>query len=182
MSLLRRLVLSLVPHLSPPRVIFDRLGESPYLSRYYLTGRATMPDGSAPFDTNGNPKPGIQWPSGRYGLYLHRFHRSDEDGALHNHPWLWAVSLMLTGGYSEERRVDSIFGHLVERRLVLPGALNIITHDTYHRVDLIAEDAWTLFLVGPRISSWGFWERITGAFLPWRDHISNLRGKEWNES
>ncbi|MGN6103684.1 MAG: hypothetical protein ACTHU0_01140, partial [Kofleriaceae bacterium] len=42
---------------------------------------------------------------------LHRFHRPDVDQHLHNHPWKWAVSLILSGSYVEER-----FDQVVARR------------------------------------------------------------------
>jgi len=103
----------------------------------------------------------------RWGLYLHCFHRSDDDGALHNHPWRWAVSLVLKGGYSEERRV----GDMVVRRRVEPWTINFLTHDTFHRVDLVRGDAWTLFLVGPVVQSWGFWDRDTKKYTPWREFL-----------
>lgn len=104
-----------------------------------------------------------------FRLYLHKFHRSDDDVELHNHPWKWAVSLVLAGGYREERREVDVDGsyHVVERD-VMPGNLNWIFHDTFHRVDLYERDAWTLFLVGPRIQDWGFWDRVTEEFTPWQ--------------
>ena len=66
-----------------PRIIMDGLGKSPYLSRFYIFGAPTMPDGSSPFDQFGNPKRDAKWKDG-WGLYIHRFHRSDVDQELHN--------------------------------------------------------------------------------------------------
>jgi hypothetical protein len=74
----RRLLEWLTSKLSPPRVIWDRMGTSKYLSRWYLTGRPTMPDGSEPFLPDGAPKIGVIVPSG-IGVYLHKFHRGDDD-------------------------------------------------------------------------------------------------------
>lgn len=170
-GLVRFLVESIAARLPTPRVIYDREGGSPYLSRYYLTQRPRMPDGSAPFDPHGDPKSGVFWPDG-VGLYLHRFHRSDDDGALHNHPWRWSLSLILVGGYSEERRR----GTRVERRFVGPGSLNFIRATDFHRVDLVERDAWSLFLAGPKVGSWGFWDRASGITTPWRDFIATKRG------
>lgn len=108
-------------------------------------------------------------------LYLHRFDRGDEDPELHNHPWR-AVSVILSGGYREERRFDAIdsFGNdthgimEIERR---PGSINFIDYDTFHRVDLLGGPAWSLILCGPTARSWGFWNRLTGVFTPWREFI-----------
>lgn len=37
------------------------------------------------------------------GVYVHHFHRSDGDQALHDHPWEFGASLVLNGAYVEER-------------------------------------------------------------------------------
>ncbi len=169
--MLRRIVEFVASLLPNPRVIYDQVGQSPYLSRYYLIGRPTHPDGHDPFDYYGDPRPGTTWPEKSWGLYLHRFHRGDMDRELHNHPWSWSVSLILAGGYLEERRE----GLSVTQRVLSPGRLNFIGGDTFHRVDLLEQDAWTLFLVGPKTQSWGFWDRATGFFTPWREFISAKR-------
>ncbi len=115
-------------------MIMDREGGSVYLERYYLHGEPTR-DG--------------QWSESPIGVYLHRFRRSDDDLELHNHPWESSVSFVLAGGYTEERRCDKPDGSWeVVRRRIEPGEINVIMADTFHRVDLIEEDAWTLFLVG----------------------------------
>jgi hypothetical protein len=162
----------------PPRIIYDRAGHDPYLSRHYILGRPRMPDGSSPFDWDGAPRMGVIWPSdnNNIGVYLHHFHRGDEDGpALHNHPWRWAISLILAGGYSEERRMRGT--NRVVRRTVKPGSLNFIGPEDFHRVDLLPgqKDAWSLFIVGPKFTGWGFWNRHTGVFTPWRQFINARR-------
>ena len=35
--------------------------------------------------------------------YVHQFLRSDDDRALHDHPWLFNISILLHGSYLEER-------------------------------------------------------------------------------
>lgn len=142
-SLARLLLTRFAATLPPPRVITDReTGGRPYLSRYYLFGKSR--DGA---DESGSPVP--------FNVFLHRFHRSDDDGALHSHPWEWAVSFVLVGGYSEERRV----GDEVERREVRPFSFNVITDEDFHRVDLRrgrvdalhrrSEDGRLVVLLGP---------------------------------
>jgi hypothetical protein len=184
MSLTRRIVEWVASRLPPPRVIFNRTGTSPYLSRYYLRGRPYMEDGSDPIDPDGNPKPDAIFPSG-VGVYLHRFHRGDEDRALHNHPWVWSRSLVLVGGYVEERRISALgvtqVFHFVQKRIVRPWTWNVIDADDFHRVDLIESDCWSLFIAGPKTGkSWGFWDRYTREFLPWRDFIVKIRGSRWS--
>lgn len=118
---------------------------SPYLTRVYLS-----PKGEWYRSTLGLP-----------GVFLHFFHRSDHERELHNHPWRWAWSLILQGGYLEERADDW-------PRCYFPGDTNTITERTFHRVSLLNEKAgsWTLFVAGPRHGrSWGFLQP-DGAVIP----------------
>ncbi|HSN19255.1 MAG TPA: hypothetical protein VLS49_01170 [Usitatibacter sp.] len=129
----------------PRRVIEGERG--PYLSRYTL---AEMPDGGH--------------------VYLHFFHRGDADRELHNHPWA-GTSVILTGGYREERRGE---GDGIDVRVYGPGDVNHLAPDTFHRVDLIdeARGCWTLFVTSARVQSWGFWCRETRVFTPWREALA----------
>jgi len=168
----RRVALSLAATLPPPRIIMDREGSSPYLSRYYVFGGPRDEDS---FDELGNPRPSTVWRTLPFNVYLHRFHRSDDDAALHNHPWTWSFSVILAGGYVEYRRHGL---HEVRERRVLPGSINVIRGDDYHRVDLIESDAWSLFVAGPRSQSWSFWDPETGMTWPWREFIDRRRSVE----
>lgn len=174
-------VLATVGVLGPARVIFDRSGRKPYLSRFYLRGAPSMPDGSSPYNETGNPKPEAVYPRG-VGIYLHRFHQDDEAGPLHSHPFSWMVSLILLGGYREERMTSEVNAsadqqlvRCIERREYRPGDLNVMTSDTFHRVDLLEGEAWSLFIVGDRTADWGFWDRVTGRFTHWRSFIESFR-------
>ena len=128
----------------PCRVIMGEQG--PYLSRYTLRE----------LDDGGH-------------VYLHFFHRGDADLQLHNHPWA-GTSLILAGGYREERRV----GQRVEERVYRPGDVSVLEPNTFHRIDLLEPErgCWTLFSIGPRVQSWGFWDRDGGAFTPWREALA----------
>jgi hypothetical protein len=158
-----------------PRVIWNRQGTAPYLSRFYAYRRPVMPDGTEVFDDFGAPRRGAIW-RGRFGLYVHKFHQGDDAGELHSHPWKWSLSLVLSSGYVEERRTKD--DRVVVRR-VRPFRLNFIRETDYHRVDLIAgRPALTLFLVGPKTprGSWYFWDRDTGKTTPWRQFVESKRG------
>ena len=90
--------------------------------------------------------------------YIHRFIASDPDRGLHDHPWGWSVSLILSGGYREIRHRPRTCKP-VERRLrrLGVGRLNIIRGGDFHRVLLDpGQEAWTLFIHGPRVKGWGF--------------------------
>lgn len=123
---------------------------SPYLTRWHLFG-----------DHGG------EW--GRPGWYLHRFHRSDYDRALHNHPWEFCTVQVLRGGYIEERGDnDEHVGqmYLKNMRLILrrPGDGYVLKPWHYHRTTLLNEHAgsWSLVNSGPKHGRrWGF-ARIDG--------------------
>lgn len=156
-----------------PRVIRDITGTDPYLTRWHIRGGAKMADGSWAFDEYGDVREGALFEDRSFGLYLHRFHRSDDDRELHNHPWKWAVSLVLSGGYIEERW-DPETGQIL-RKKVRPWRLNFLTKDSFHRVELIERDAWSLFFVGPKFASWGFLDTKTGVFKAWREFLDQKR-------
>jgi len=86
-----------------------------------------------------------------FGLYLHEFHRADNDRDLHNHPWLFAASFVLIGHYIEQKLTRS----LEHRRI---GKFNFISGGCFHRIAKISPNLHTLFLRGPQKAGnkWGF--------------------------
>lgn len=134
--------------LPAPRVIYDRNGRTPYLSRWTLLRTRHL------------------------RVFLHRFHRGDDELELHNHPWRWAASLILAGGYLEERRGA---GGAVRVKRVRVGTVNLLRANTFHRVELCSPVSWSLFIAGARVQDWGFWNRDTKVYLPWKMFISRLR-------
>jgi hypothetical protein len=78
-------------------------------------------------------------------VYIHCFHRSPQP---HNHPWKVSASLIVSGGYREERRTR---GDAVQVKDFYPGAINVIRANDYHRVDLHVPETWTVFVSGPRV-------------------------------
>jgi len=154
---------------------------SPYLKRYYLCGKAP-----AYFPVEVKPRLAFL-PT----IFLHKFERSDWEEELHNHPWDSSLSFILAGGYSEERRVtesvrvpsedfdySAMFRYehkmldTIKRRVCKPFTFNHITVEDFHRVDLLEEDCWTIFITGKKLQSWGFWDRYTGKYLHWREHLA----------
>ena len=158
--------------LKEPRVIYARENRDKYLSRWYLFGN--RPE----LDDHGNtrresPEDIESMPS--FNIFLHCFHRSDSDRALHCHPWQDSFSIILSGGYLEERRV----GDVVKRQLKLPFSINVLKGDDYHRVDLLEEDCWSIFFAGKRVSSWAFWDRDTGLIADWKEFLNaRTEGRE----
>jgi hypothetical protein len=134
-----RLLMALSDRL-PCKIIKD--GASPYLERYYI---GTL-----------------------FGVrtYLHRFVACDPDRGLHDHPWRWAMSIVLAGYYFEMTRY-----YVVTRPV---RWFNFLTGESFHRVILpvkpidktqfynsqvnsYRQHCWTLFIHhAERSKGWGF--------------------------
>lgn len=141
-----------------------------YLRRFYLCGK--MPKVLVPL-FNFGPKA-----RQRLGflptIYLHCFYRPDHDRDLHNHPWA-GTSLILTGGYVEERYSGNPADPNSRKKLkvVSSGDINKIHAHTYHRVDRLLEDeVWTLFVLGPKVQSWGFWSEEEGRHIHHKEYFN----------
>ena len=111
-------------------------------------------------DVDGLRRSAIHLEGGR--LYLERFHlvetsacrvtihhwlRSDDDRALHDHPWPNA-STVLAGRLVEHSEYGPI--------TLAPGSVLTRAADEAHRIELVSADAWTLFITGPIVRRWGF--------------------------
>jgi len=122
----------------PGRII--KRDDAPYLYRYYLE--------------HGD--------SDKQAAFLHRFASSDDPGQLHSHPWEWAYAFILAGVYIEHRatvvrRGDGLAELSDKRSRIYPsGSVNSLRATDFHRVELVTSDVWTLFVHGPRISTWAF--------------------------
>lgn len=121
--------------LEPHQIIGDE--KNPYLKRWYIIPRNRF-----------------------LNIYLHQFLRSDDDRALHDHPW-WFASLLIRGAYWEHRQDRP----LTYRSLRRAPSLAFRRADTAHRVELDGDafdegwrefPAWTLIVTGPREREWGF--------------------------
>lgn len=87
-----------------------------------------------------------------FNVYLHRFLRSDDDRALHDHPW-WNVSWLLGGTYVEHTIPQ---GGVHVRTQYRAGDLRFRSARSAHRVELTSGPCWSLFMTGPRVRDWGF--------------------------
>ena len=125
----------------------------PYLERYYL------------------------WGAFGWHAYFHRFVDSDPDRGLHDHPWSRAVSLVLSGGY-DEQRPSKADPDRVSVRTIRPFRWNLLRGEDYHRIILRdGHTAWTLFIHGPRTKGWGFMQG--GRFRPMANNAEEFRHKDW---
>ena len=98
---------------------------------------------------------------GIFNVYLHRFLRSDNDRALHDHPWL-SVAVVLFGEYDNH---EILYGGVHRRRRLVEGDVIFRRARHVHRVELVSDTALTLFITGPKIRSWGF--HCPGGWVHW---------------
>ena len=126
---------------------------------------------------------------GEVQVRLHHFHRDDSDRHLHNHPFRWSASFVLTGSYTEERlseearEVTNIFrrfGALVQDEVLSEFRrvrwFNFITDRDYHAIKQLHGDVWTLFITGDRVQSWGYF--VDGEHVDsdaYRDFLRNRK-------
>jgi hypothetical protein len=122
-----------------------------------------------------------------FGIYIHKFLRSDYDRALHDHPWPF-VSIILKGGYYEVH--DQTTDGLQEMTWYGSGSVLVRSAEWRHRVKLEEDPriirmrglkrktAWTLIFVGRRSRKWGFW--LPSGWCWWRKHDPerNICGEE----
>lgn len=96
-------------------------------------------------------------------IYLHQFVTSDDDRALHDHPWA-SLSISLSGRYVEvtprhQRQHpgwDYLHGYTIH---TVRSAGDVIYRPAKlrHRIEVSSAGAWTLFCTGPVIREWGFY-------------------------
>lgn len=104
-----------------------------------------------------------------FNIYLHEILRSDDDRALHDHPWV-NCSILLAGRYIEHTIAD---GGIEIRKERGPGAVVMRGPGSAHRLEILpGERAVSLFITGPRVRNWGFhcpkagwvrWEQFVAA-------------------
>jgi hypothetical protein len=98
-----------------------------------------------------------------FNVYLHRFIRSDDDRALHDHPWM-NCSLLLQGEYTEHTIPQ---GGIHQRKRYVAGDLKFRGPRSAHRVELTAGPSLSLFITGPRVRDWGF--HCPAGWRRWQD-------------
>lgn len=107
-------------------------------------------------------------PRNRYfNIYLHQFLRSDEDRALHDHPWA-NISILLRGSYIEHTIKD---GGIKQAKKLRAGDIRIRPSGRFaHRIE-VDYPCWTLFITGMAYRQWGFHCPDKG-WVPWEEFTS----------
>lgn len=158
---LRRFVLGRLDRIidsRPPDFVIGP-SEQPYLRRWWVLPR--------------NPI---------FNIYFHEFLASDDDRALHDHPWA-NISWVLAGHYIEARflgRPDAGLPlpqvEFVTRR---PGSVVARRPSSAHRIvlperrDGSRTPVYTLFVTGPVVRRWGFWcpDDNAARWVPWQTFV-----------
>jgi hypothetical protein len=128
---------------------------SPYLTRTVLWGADCLETHDASIPSH---------------AFVHEIHSADGDRHMHDHPWKWAASVILSGGYTERR-----IGHWtsdgktinwfpVVERTHRVGDLSLLNPKEYHSIVAVEPNTVTLFLCGREISDWGF--LVDGEHVP----------------
>jgi hypothetical protein len=121
-----------------------------------------------------------------YAIYIHQFHRSDEDD-MHDHPFSF-VTVILSGGYFEViPSQDTLPGSLpsTEWTWYPPGAVLRRKAEWVHRVDLNTKsrfsdepvEAWTLVFRGPKRRDWGF--HTKQGWVHWKTYMDQKFPHGW---
>lgn len=123
----------------PHKVI--NINDEPYLVRYYL---GTF-----------------------FGItfFLHRFDGSDGERNVHDHPWAWAKSFILKGGYEEELLIGFDINKGWISKKINRRWYNNIKPNTFHRISKTIPGTYTLFIHGKKIKTWGFLRQIPGGVI-----------------
>lgn len=140
--LLARFQRTVVYERSPDLVIGRATEVEPYMLRWHLIPRN-------------------RW----LNVYLHHVLRNDDD-VMHDHPFA-SLSLCLAGNLGEAYRKPN--DALPFFRTMTCG--DIVYRSATHTHRLYLEDdrpAWTIFLTGPRVRSWGF--HCPKGWKPWREY------------
>lgn len=118
--------------------------EDPYMRRWWVIPRNKM-----------------------FNIYLHHFRHSDDDRALHDHPWV-NCSILLFGSYVEH----TIAAGGVERaEHYAEGAMKMRFATAAHRIELDDGPCWSLFITGPVMREWGF--HCSKGWRPWRQFVDD---------
>lgn len=97
-----------------------------------------------------------------FNLYLHEINKSDDDRAMHDHPWE-NTSLLIAGGYIEHTP-EGVFERKAGDTVTRPATAQ-------HRLEVIpGQRCITLFATGAKVRDWGF--HCPKGFVSWQDFTS----------
>lgn len=87
---------------------------------------------------------------GLFAIRLHHWVGSDDERALHNHPY-WFITFVIKGAYEDVTESGS--------ELLKAFTIRFRKASHTHTVRLKTKDCWTLLISGPPIHQWGFFTK-----------------------
>lgn len=97
-----------------------------------------------------------------FAIYLHKFHRSDDNSSLHDHPWDF-ITIPLSVGYNDctyRGSSDNNGKPTFNRELMRPFIPRFRKATHIHFVELIDnKPCWTLIIRFKYVRWWGFWKK-----------------------
>ena len=108
-----------------------------------------------------------------FAIYLHKFHRSDDNSSLHDHPWNF-ITIPLWRGYNDctyNGGMDKDGSPTYNRKRMWPLTIHYRPATHIHFVELIDNKvAWTLIIRFKYIRWWGFWNK--GMFTIFHEYFT----------
>ena len=159
---------ALIAHVAkrPPDFVIGG-DENPYMLRWWLTPWSRLYRHAPP----GTKSLWQRFVTALPGVYLHHIVRSDDDRALHDHPWP-NVSVLLRNSYTEHTIAA---GGIHQRAHRKPGDVVFRRARHAHRIETDCGACWSLFFFGFRIREWGFHCPERG-WVHWRVFTNTIEG------
>lgn len=176
-------ILKALQRIGARRPYFDILGAdgSLYMGRWWLFGGSGFSlDTGDPRDDRtlaqrGWKRTGLDAAIGMLvAARLHHIAREDRARDFHTHPVRWFISYIAAGWYVERvplnqnqpPELDATHYRDIVRRA---GTFAFRRGSDRHTITKVSPGgAWTVFIMGPKDSSWGFWTK--GGFINWRNY------------
>ena len=151
----------LVPPKREPDFLIGPSEDDPYMRRWWIIPRNRL-----------------------FNIYLHHMRHDDDDRAPHDHPW-WSLSLCLDGRIHEYELIqdrrdialgDEIIGDVMDEQVhrlnkIVAGDFKWRGTEYAHRLTLPDGEAWTLFITGPNVRTWGF--HCPKGWIPWKQFVDS---------
>ena len=97
-----------------------------------------------------------------FAIYLHKFHRSDDNSSLHDHPWRF-ITIPLWIGYNDctyKGTTDKYGNPDFNKERLKPFSIRFRKSTHIHFVELLDNrPAWTLIIRFNYVRYWGFWKK-----------------------
>lgn len=113
---------------------------------------------------------------------LHNIRRSDDDRAMHDHPWE-NISVVLSGQMIEVVPLSQdqpCMQDLTKYSQFIRKPGDIIARKATDRHRLIipeGQSVWTMFIMGDYQQHWGFYDPVKGIKVYWRDYLGLAPGE-----